>query len=280
VSRGSSSLAVSFGIAWSVETNWLGPGPPVPGEFAGPLIHNTQFRIANARSATSEMSSAKPGNGPRRARTGGSAVVVIGKRGQVAGGVVQARLGLPCRHGFRLRLAQLVESVLSGVRVGVGQVREIALWVVAVLRGVLRIGTGRLNYRLQLVRRVVGVLHQIAHLVRHAGEVAGAIVGVLGGGGVVVRGLWQAAARVVLLLGLVIVGNGYLRLVTGIVVNVCRGLALRVYRAGQTAGGVVVVRGGVVQRVSLGPLAAVVVVGVGGGGVFGSGVNGSSLARS
>ena len=100
---------------------------------------------------------------------------------------------IPGGEGLLERLAEDVKQVLGGVQVLVGEGGEVAQRIVGVGVGVVGgVGRGGLDDGLQLVGRVVGVLHDVLVLVGDRAEVAGAVVGVgdrgrvrIGGGGAI-----------------------------------------------------------------------------------------------
>lgn len=141
-----------------------------------------------------------------------------------------------------------------GVAVGVGQVDQVAIGIVCVGCGVLRIRAGGLDHAAKLIRVVVGVVDGVVGLVGDAGQVAGAIVAVQGRRGVVIRRLRQPFPRVVLLLGDVALRICHQNLIARIVKGVLRGVVRRIHGADQAAGGVVIVGSGVLVRIGLGGL--------------------------
>ena len=189
----------------------------------------------------------------------------MGELGQIAGGVVGARL-LQRAVGQRLAgdVGEDVEDVLRAVAVGVGEAGQVAQGVVSIGGGVGRVGAVGLDDALQLVGRVVGVVDGLAGLVGDADEVARAIVAVGGVGMVGIDRLDQALACVVLEGGGVAVAVGAGDAVARGVVGVGE-VALRPGDGREPARRVVEVSGGVVEGVGLARLAAVVVVGGGGG---------------
>ena len=192
--------------------------------------------------------------------------VEVGERDEVARRIVLARLGERLiGESLRDRLVEQVEDILRGVQVLVRQRGQVAQRVIAVsIRVVRRVGMVELDDGLQLVCGIVSVPHDRARRIGDAGQVARAIVAVGGGGAVGIDRLDQALAGVVLEGGGVAVAVGAGDAVARGVVGVGE-VALRPGDGRETARRVVDVSGGVVERVGLGVLAAVVVVGERGG---------------
>lgn len=90
---------------------------------------------------------------------GGRLAAEVGELGQIAGGVVGARL-LQRAVGQRLAgdVGEDVEDVLRAVAVGVGEAGQVAEGVVSIRGGVGRVGAVGLDDAVQLVGRVVGVV--------------------------------------------------------------------------------------------------------------------------
>ena len=90
---------------------------------------------------------------------GGRLAAEVGELGQIAGGVVGARL-LQRAVGQRLAgdVGEDVEDVLRAVAVGVGEAGQVAEGVVSIGGGVGRVGAVGLDDAVQLVGRVVGVV--------------------------------------------------------------------------------------------------------------------------